>query len=90
MTGQASGCGKCVEVKATVKNVGSYKVDFAEVTVKFYDANKTLISTAKDAVMNLNPGESWNFTIPCSGAGCETAETYEIESMAGTSSGGIK
>jgi len=78
-----------VEVEAVVKNAGSNMIDFAEVTVRFYDAGGTLIETKKDAVMNLRPGESWTFTITCSGAGCDRVKRYDVEAVAGTSSGGL-
>ena len=78
-----------VEVEAVVKNAGSNMIDFAEVTVRFYDAGGTLIETKKDAVMNLRPGESWTFRIACSGAGCTRVKKYGIEAMCGTSSGGL-
>ncbi|MFC1932506.1 FxLYD domain-containing protein [Chloroflexota bacterium] len=76
-----------VEVRVTVKNAGSNRIELAEVTVNFYDANGTLIDTSKDAVMNLGAGENWTFTIACSGAGCEKVKTYDIKALAGTSSG---
>lgn len=69
----------------TVKNVGSNKIELAEVTVKFYDRDKTLIETGKDAIINLNAAESWTFTIECKGEGCDQVESCDIEALAGTS-----
>lgn len=76
-----------VKVKAIVKNVGMYKIDFAQVTVKFYDDRRTLLDTAQDAIMNLKPSETWTFILPCLGPDCEAAEDCVIETMVGTSSG---
>ncbi len=75
------------KVQATVKNVGSSSIELAEVTVRFYDEDMTLLGTSTDAVMNLEPNRSWTFELPCSGVGCDRVKTYEIETMAGTSSG---
>jgi len=69
----------------TVKNVGSNKIELAEVTVKFYDRDKTLIETGKDAIINLNAAESWTFTIECKGEGCDRVVNCEITALAGTS-----
>lgn len=76
-------------VVVTVKNVGSNKIELAEVTVKFYDKNEGLIETGKDAVMNLKPAESWTFTIECKGEGCGEVQSCRVEALAGTSSGRV-
>ena len=78
-----------VEVQVTIKNVGSVMVELAQVTVSFYDADKNLIDSSSDSVMNLRPGEIWDFEITCQGARCSQVKGYEIETMAGTSSGGL-
>jgi len=77
-----------VEVQVKVKNVGSSIIELAQVKVNFHDDEGNLIDSSSDAVMNLRPGESWDFEIACSGAGCDQVKNYEIETMAGTSSGG--
>ena len=59
----------------------------AQATVDFLDAEGNLIDSSSDAIMNLRPGESWNFEIACSGADCGQVKGYEIETLAGTSSG---
>jgi len=78
-----------VEVQVTIKNVGSVMVELAQVTVSFYDTNKNLVDSSSDSVMNLRPGEIWDFEITCQGARCSQVKDYEIETMAGTSSGGL-
>lgn len=86
MTREESGI---VEVQVTVKNVGKVMAELAEVTVNFYDASKNLIDSSSDSVMNLGPGEIWEFEIECQGTRCSQVKSYEIETMAGTSSGGL-
>ena len=76
-----------VIVNLTVKNVGVSMVELAQVTVNFLDAQGNLIDSSGDAVMNLLPGESWHFEIVCTGANCGQVKGYELETMAGTSSG---
>jgi subtilase family serine protease len=78
-----------VKVQVTVKNVGPVMAELAEVTVNFYDAGKNIIDSSSDSVMNLRPGETWEFEIVCQGERCRQVKSYEIETMAGTSSGGL-
>ena len=78
-----------VEVRVRVKNTGPVVAELAEVTVSFYDADKNLIESSTDSVMNLRPGETWAFKIACQGTRCIQVKRYEIETMAGTSSGGL-
>ncbi len=86
MTGGEAGG---VTVQVTVKNVGSAVAELAEVTVSFYDTDRSFIDSSGDSVMNLRPGEIWDFEIVCQGARCSQVKSYEIETMAGTSSGGL-
>ena len=76
-----------VEVNAAIKNTGSTLVDFAQVEVEFYDASGTLVETSTDGIFNLERGESWDFTITCSGAGCHQVTNYKVTATATTSSG---
>ena len=73
------------EVTVTVKNLGPPTAEFAEVTVEFYDADGNLITTSSDAVMNLERGETWKFTISCTGAGCDRVKTYQVTATAASS-----
>ncbi len=41
------------------------------------------------AVFALLPQETWDFEIKCRGTRCADVKSYEIETMAGTSSGGF-
>ena len=77
-----------VTVEVTVKNTGTVMVELAQVTVSFYDAQKGLIDSTSDSVMSLGTGETWEFEIKCLGTRCRQVKSYEIETVAGTSSGG--
>ena len=78
-----------VSVVVTVKNTGRVKAELAEVRVSFFDAQKNLIDSSRDSVLNLRPDETWEFTILCAGDRCGEIKSYEIETTAGTSSGGL-
>ncbi len=78
-----------VAVQVTVKNAGSVMAELAQVTVNFYDARKNLVYSSSDAVMNLGPGETWDFELACRGTRCSQVKSYQVETMAGTSSGGL-
>ena len=78
-----------VTVRVTVKNTGSVVAELAKVTVNFYDAGKNLIDSSSDSVLNLMPGETWEFNIKYQGARGSEVRSYDIETLAGTSSGGL-
>ncbi len=78
-----------VEVKVTVKNAGPVIAELARVTVTFYDAQKEPIDSSSDSVMNLRPNETWDFKITCQGTRCSQVKSYEIQTLAGTSSGSL-
>jgi len=75
------------EVSVTVENAGYSSIELAEVTVKFY-AGKNFVGTSSDAVMNLKPGETWDFKIVYSGASCDRVTSYDVTATATTSSRG--
>jgi len=77
-----------VTLAITIKNTGRVNAELAEVKVSFYDAQKNLIDSARDSVMNLKPDETWDFIIPCDGDDCGKIASYDIETTAGSSSGG--
>ena len=85
LVGLETGCYKCVKVEAIVKNTDSSTIETAELTVRFYRENKSLISTAQATVMDLKPDETKLVTISCSGVDCLKAKTYELEVQVGPS-----
>lgn len=78
-----------VTLAVTVKNTSRVNAELAEVKVRFYDAQKNLIDSSRDSVLNLGADETWDFNIPCAGENCGKIASYEIETTAGTSSGGL-
>jgi hypothetical protein len=70
----------------TIKNTGRSKAELAEVKVSFYDAQKNLIDSSRDSVMNLGSGETWDFTFNCAGDNSKIAG-YDIATTSGLSSG---
>lgn len=75
-------------VIVTVKNISQITIELAQVKVSFYDSQKNFIDSSTDSVLNLKPDDSWDFSIRCWGS-CQDVKSYEIEVMAGTSSGGL-
>ncbi len=71
----------------TIKNVGSVTAELAEVRVKFYDAQKNLIDSSRDSILNLKPDATWEFSLTCSGERCNQIKSYDIEVTSGTSAG---
>jgi hypothetical protein len=63
----------------TIKNIGSYTQDIAAVTGKFYDSNMNLVYSSTDTILNLGPGESWDYTFTCSGANCDKVRTFKVD-----------
>jgi hypothetical protein len=85
----STGASGNVTLAVTVKNTGRVIAELAEVKVSFYDAQKNLIDSEQDSVINLKPNETWDFIIPCTGDNCGKIASYEIETTAGSSSGGF-
>jgi P pilus assembly chaperone PapD len=69
----------------TVKNTGRVYAQLAEVSVKFYDTGNKLLDSNRDSVMGLNPGETWEFSIPC-GSPVKMIGSYAVETTAASGS----
>jgi hypothetical protein len=50
-------------VRGTAKNVSSSNLRYAFVKVKFYDAAGNVLDTLSDYIIDLGPGETWNFEV---------------------------
>ena len=74
-------------VLVTIKNVGSVNAELAEVRVTFYDAQKDIIDSSRDSILNLKPDKTWEFTFTCSGERCSQIKSYDVEVVSGTSIG---
>ena len=65
-------------IKGTAKNIGSSSLSYAEVRVKFYDKEGTLLDTSLDNINDLGPGETWNFKVMYLGTDTENVDSYKI------------
>jgi hypothetical protein len=63
----------------SIKNVGNVTQDIASVTGYFYDANMNLVYSSRDTILDLKPGESWDYTFTCSGANCNQVRTFKVD-----------
>ena len=52
-----------LEITGIAKNTGSKELSYAEVDGKFYDKDGNVLQTSLDTTSNLNPGETWKFSI---------------------------
>lgn len=52
-------------VVGTAKNVGTKRISHSSVKVKFYDPEGNLIGSGADYVSDLDPGETWKFSVMC-------------------------
>jgi hypothetical protein len=55
--------GNAIEVYGTVKNVADKNIDYAEVTVKFYDKDNELLITKNDQVQYIGNGATKSFSV---------------------------
>ena len=65
-------------IKGTAKNIGSHSLSYAEVRVKFYDKEGTLLDTFLDNINDLGPGETWKFQVMYPGMDTENVDSYKI------------
>ena len=80
-----------IEVQVEVKNVGASTIELAQVKVNLYNEQDVLLDVLSDGIMNLKPNETWVFKFLVAEADCQDwgeVTRYDIEAMAGTSSGG--
>jgi len=63
-------------VRGTAKNTGDSNLDYTEIRVKGFDAEGNVLGTSMTNVMDLGPGQTWNFD--CLVLDSEGLERYEI------------
>ena len=81
-----------IRVWVTVKNVGTSVAELARVEVSLYNEEDALIDVLNDSIMNLRPGETWDFEFVLTETDCQDCgdvTRYDIQTFAGVSSGGI-
>jgi hypothetical protein len=69
----------------TVKNTGRTIAQLAEVKVSFYDAQKNLLDSSRDSILNLAVGETWDFHFAFAGESRQIA-SYDVAVTSGTGS----
>jgi hypothetical protein len=65
-------------ITGTAKNIGNKQLSYAEVRVKFYDKDDSLISNSLDNVNDLDAGETWKFEVVYLGLDTYNVDRYEI------------
>jgi hypothetical protein len=65
-------------VRGRAQNVGSATIGSAMIAVNFYDKNKNLLDTASAVKQNLQPGETWDFSIQTVGPDAWKIISYDI------------
>jgi hypothetical protein len=65
-------------VRGRAQNVGSATIGSAMIAVNFYDKNKNLLATASAVKQNLQPGETWDFSVQTVGPDAWKIISYDI------------
>ncbi|NHJ87738.1 MAG: hypothetical protein FK734_19915 [Asgard group archaeon] len=60
---QANSAWGLIRVYGKIKNIGDKNVDYAEVTVKFYDSDNELLFTNKQQIRYIAKGETEDFSV---------------------------
>jgi hypothetical protein len=63
----------------SITNIGAATQDIASVTGKFLNSSGVIVSSSTDTILNLVPGETWDYTFTCSGANCNTVTTFTVD-----------
>jgi hypothetical protein len=65
-------------VRGRAQNVGSATIGSAMIAVNFYDKNKNLLATASAVKQNMQPGETWDFSVQTVGPDAWKIVSYDI------------
>ena len=65
-------------VVGRAQNVSDGVISSAMIAVNFYDKNKNLLATGSAARPNLQPGETWDFTVQTVGPDAWKIVSYDI------------
>jgi hypothetical protein len=65
-------------VRGRAQNVSNVTISIAMIAVNFYDKNKNLLATASAAKQNLQPGETWDFSVQTVGPDVWKIVSYDI------------
>lgn len=72
------------QVQATIKNVGPAEIGLVEATVDFLDGNGNLIDSSITTATNLEPQQTWDFVVICSGESCKRVISCKIRAKGTT------
>jgi hypothetical protein len=67
-------------VSGRAQNVSHSAINYATITVNFYDKNEKIIATGSAVKQNLQPDEVWYFTVQTVGPDAWKIVTYDIAS----------
>lgn len=65
-------------VRGRAQNIGSASIGSAMIAVNFYDKNRNQIATASAVKQNLQPGETWDFSVQTVGPDAWKIISYDI------------
>ncbi len=65
-------------VYGRAQNITKATIDYATISVNFYDKDKTVIAMGSAIKQNLQPGEAWDFSIQTVGPDAWKIVSYEI------------
>ena len=66
-------------VSGKARNDFSHTLEFAEVIIRIYDADKNLIATMTDNTTDLGSGKIWNFASYYNGPRWSDTRSHEVE-----------
>ena len=67
-----------MKVTGQAKNISSEKLNYAEVDVRFKDAQGAILQTGVENIADLNPGDVWDFEVIYPSANISRVASYEI------------
>jgi hypothetical protein len=67
-----------LKVTGQAMNISSEKLNYAEVHVRFKDAQGAILQTGVENVADLNPGDVWDFEVLYPSSNTSEVDSYEI------------
>jgi hypothetical protein len=67
-----------LKVTGQAKNISSGKLNYAEVDVRFKDAQGVILQTGVENIADLNPGDVWDFEVLYPSSNISKVASYEI------------
>ena len=70
--------GLAASVTGKARNISSSTINFASISVNFYDKDGKVLNTSSAEAQNLEAGEIWNFSVQCSGPDMWKIAKYDM------------